>query len=209
MSKNIFVLDHPLKGQYLQKLRDKNSDPEVFRKQVLHLGHLLAVEATRDLETAEQTCETPLCETKEKIVNDEIALVPILRAGIGLVDPFLDFIPQAQVHFLGMYRDEETHEPVHYYNKLPEGKPVDVAYVIDPMLATGGSALATVETIKEWGVKKIKFIGLIGAPEGVKALHDKFPDVDIHLAALDEKLNENAYIVPGLGDAGDRIFNSF
>ena len=118
-------------------------------------------------------------------------------------------LPQAQVWYLGMYRDHDTHEPVSYYNKLPTDNPVDVAYVLDPMLATGGSALVTIEAVKAWGVKQIKFIGLIGAPEGVSAVREAHPDVDIHLAALDEKLNENAYILPGLGDAGDRYFNSF
>ena len=208
MSKNIYTLDHPLKGGFLKSLRDKNSDSESFRRQAKSLGHLLAVEATRDLAVSRQACETPMCDTQENIISENIALVPILRAGIGLVDPFLDFIPNAHVHFLGMYRDEETHDPVSYYNKLPAQHNIDVAYVLDPMLATGGSAIMTIDAVKEWGVVKIKFIGLIGAPEGVKAVHDEFPDVDIHLAALDEKLNESAYIVPGLGDAGDRIFNS-
>ena len=206
--KNVCVLDHPLSGNFLTLLRDKNSSSDVFRAQSKRLGHLLAVEATRDLSVETQAVETPICTTQENVVMQNIALVPILRAGIGLVDPFLDFIPDAQVHFLGMYRDEETHDPVSYYNKLPEQNNIDVAYVLDPMLATGGSAIMTIEVLKEWGVGHIKFVGLIGAPEGVKAVHDKFPEVDIHLAALDEKLNENAYIVPGLGDAGDRIFNS-
>lgn len=208
MTKNIYVLNHPLKGNYLKNLRDKNSSSEVFRNQVKQLGHLLAVEVTRDLKTKPQTLQTPICETIEQVIYQRIGIVPILRAGIGLVDPFLDFIPDAEVHFLGMYRNEETHQPVSYYNKLPEGRPVDVAYIIDPMLATGGSALATIETLKKWGVKDIKFIGLIGAPEGVKAVHDSHPNVDIFLAALDDHLNENAYIVPGLGDAGDRVFKT-
>lgn len=205
----VSVLDHPLAGGYLKKLRDKDSAPEVFREQVKRLGHLLAVEASRDLLTQEQEVETSISKTHENVVFQKIGLVPILRAGIGLVDPFLDFIPEAEVHFLGMYREEETHQPVHYYNKLPDGKPVDVAFIIDPMLATGGSALDTIQTIKEWGVKTVKFVGLLGAPEGVKAVHDAHPDVDIYLAALDEKLNDHAYIVPGLGDAGDRIFKTF
>ncbi len=125
-----------------------------------------------------------------------------------MVDPFLDFMPKARTLFLGMYRDHDTHQPVHYYNKLKDTELVDIAYVLDPMLATGGSALGAIEALKEWGVKKIKFAGLIGATEGVQAVHDVYPEVDIYLAALDDKLNENAYIVPGLGDAGDRIFNS-
>lgn len=206
--KNIYVLDHPLVGTYLQKLRDKNSSPETFRAQAARLTQLLAVEISRDLKTNTQECETPLCTTQEKVVSEKIGLAPILRAGIGMVDPFLNFLPDAHVLYLGMYRDHDTHMPVHYYNKLEDTGLVDTAYVLDPMLATGGSALAAIEALKDWGVKKIKFAGLIGAPEGVKAVHDAHPDVDIHLAALDEKLNENAYIVPGLGDAGDRIFNT-
>ena len=208
MSNNLFILEHPLKGDFLKLLRDKASDPEVFRQQAKRLGHLLAIEATRDLKVDEKKCDTPICQTNENVACQNIALVPILRAGIGLVDPFLDFLPHAHVHFLGMYRNEETHEPVSYYNKLPEQNDIDTIYILDPMLATGGSAIATIETLKKWGAQHIKFIGLIGSPEGVKALHDQFPEVDIHLAALDDHLNENAYIVPGLGDAGDRIFNS-
>lgn len=208
MSENVFVLNHPLAGTYLGALRDKNSSSDVFRQQISRLGHMLALDVTRSLETESQSFNTPLCSTEEQVVFERIGIIPILRAGIGLVDPFLDFLPQAEVLFLGMYRNEETFQPVSYYNKLPEGNPVDVAYVIDPMLATGGSALVTIEAVRNWGVKNIKFAGIIGAPEGVKAVHDKFPEVDIYLAALDEKLNEHAYIVPGLGDAGDRIFNT-
>ncbi len=206
--KNTFVLGHPIAGGALKLLRDKRSSPEVFRQQSTRLSRLLAVEITRDLKTEEQKCETPLQETTERVASETVALIPILRAGIGMVDPMLDFLPRASVFYLGMYRDEETHQPVSYYNKLNEASPTDVAYVIDPMLATGGSAILTIEALKEWGVPKIKFAGLIGAPEGVAAVHEKFPDVDVHLAALDEKLNENAYIVPGLGDAGDRMFNT-
>lgn len=209
MSENIIVLEHPLKGAYLKKLRDKDSSSEVVRAQVKKLSHLLAIEASRDLNTSPQNLETPICKTQEDVVMERIAIVPILRAGVGMVEPFLDFMPEAQVHCLGLYRDEESHEPVSYYNKLPDVCDCDVAYVVDPMLATGGSAIMTIEAMKKWGVKKIKFIGLIGAPEGVKALEENFPDVEVYLAALDDRLNENAYIVPGLGDAGDRIFNSF
>ncbi len=201
--------NHPLAGGYLKQLREKSSCLETFRTQAKRLGHLLVTEATKDLQTAPQKCETPLCETTEDVISESIAIVPILRAGIGLVDPFLELIPSAHVWYLGAYRNETTHEPVAYYNKLPTDNPPDVAYVIDPMLATGGSALWAIEQIKNWGVKKIKFVGLIGAPEGVSALHERHPEIDIHLAALDAHLNENAYIVPGLGDAGDRIFNSF
>lgn len=206
--KQIHTLDHPLMGNYLHRLRDKNASPETFRAQASRLGHLLAVEMTRDLKTKSQEIETPMCETHEQVTSEKIGIAPILRAGIGMVDPFLNFLPDARVLYLGMYRDHETHQPVHYYNKLNDTEMVDVAYVIDPMLATGGSALAAIEGLKEWGVKHIKFAGLIGAPEGVAAVHAQYPEVDIYLAALDEKLNENAYIIPGLGDAGDRIFNT-
>lgn len=208
MSKNVFVLDHPLTGTYLNILRDKASSSDSVRNQVSKLSHMLALEATKDIKTEEISCQTPICTTKEKNLSEKIGIVPILRAGIGMVDPFLHFLPQAEVLFLGMYRNEETHEPVSYYNKLGDSDLVNTAYIIDPMLATGGSALLTIETIKNWGVENIKFCGIIGAPEGIKTIHDKYPEVDIHLASLDKKLNENAYIVPGLGDAGDRIFNT-
>ena len=208
MSKNVFILDHPLAGSYLKLLRDKNSSPEVFRKQISRMVHMLAIEATCDLQTNQESCETPICQTQENVLSERVGLVPILRAGIGMVDPFLDFIPQAEVMFIGMQRDEETHQPIEYYNKLSQSKPMDTVYIIDPMLATGGSAILTIDAIKKWGAKNIKFVGLIGSPEGVEAVHNEFPEIDIHLAALDERLNENAYIVPGLGDAGDRIFNT-
>ena len=205
---NVFVLDHPLVGTYLDQLRDKNSSPESFRCQVRRLGHMLVLQMAQDLGTKEKICHTPLTQTLEQVVCEAVGVVPILRAGIGLVDPFLDFLPEARVLYLGMYRDEETHRPVSYYNKLEDMQKVDVAYIVDPMLATGGSALAAAGAVAEWGVDRIEFAGLIGAPEGVAALHAQYPDMEIHLAALDENLNENAYIVPGLGDAGDRIFNT-
>jgi len=202
------TLSHPLARVFLKDLRDKSSTPDTFRQQVKRLSHMLALECSQDIKTKSIMCTTPLCETEESEIAETIALVPILRAGIGMVEPFLDFLPNAQVHCLGLYRDEETHKPVSYYNKLPQDTPPDTAYIIDPMLATGGSALATIDVIKAWGVKNIKFVGLIGAPEGIKAVHDKHPEIDILLASLDSHLNENAYIVPGLGDAGDRLFNS-
>ncbi len=206
--KNVYTLDHPLVGTFLAALRDKNASSEAFRAQTTRLGRMLALELTKDLSTKEKPCETPMESTTEQVITDSIGIVPILRAGIGMVDPFLDFMPEARVLYIGMYRDEQTHQPVPYYNKLEDTEMVDTAYVIDPMLATGGSARAAIYAIKKRGVKKIKFAGLIGAPEGVKALHEEFPEVDVHLAALDERLNENAYILPGLGDAGDRIFNT-
>ena len=205
---NVHVLKHPLVGGFLDSLRDKESNSETFRAQVSRLGHILAIELTKDLETKEKYCDTPIQGTTEQVIKESIGIAPILRAGIGMVDPFLDFLPEARTLYIDMYRDEQTHLPVPYYNKLEDTEMVDVAYVIDPMLATGGSARAAVNALKEWGVKRIKFAGLIGAPEGVVALQQEFPDVDIHLAALDEKLDKNAYILPGLGDAGDRIFNT-
>lgn len=208
MPADVNTLSHPLAGECLKLLRDKNTTPEIFRQQAAKLTHMLALEISKDLPTTPQTSETPLAQTTENVMASRIALVPILRAGIAMVDPFLYFIPAAEVMFLGMYRDEDTHEPVSYYNKLPEGNAPEIAYIIDPMLATGGSAILTIEAIQKWGVKDIKLAALIGAPEGVKAVHDQYPEIDIHLAALDERLNENAYIVPGLGDAGDRVFNS-
>ncbi|MEM7679426.1 MAG: uracil phosphoribosyltransferase [Pseudomonadota bacterium] len=208
LSENVFVLDHPLTGTFLKSLRDKSSRPETFRAQAGRLSRMLAIEVSRDLQTVDVSVETPITSTTEKVISQSVGIVPILRAGIGMVDPFLDFLPEARALYLGMYRDEESHQPVSYYNKIEDTEKVDVAYVIDPMLATGGSALAAIETLKNWGVETIKFAGLIGAPEGVKTVHAQYPDVDIHLAALDDHLNENAYIVPGVGDAGDRIFNT-
>lgn len=208
MADNVFILDHPLAGTYLAKLRDKKTDPESFRAQAARLSSMIALEITKDLPTKEQSCETPMTITTENVITQSIGIVPILRAGIGMVQPFLDFLPTARALYIGMYRDEETHQPVSYYNKLEDTEKVDVAYVVDPMLATGGSAIAAVSALKDWGIEKIKFAGLIGAPEGVKALHEVYPEVDIYLAALDDHLNEKKYIVPGLGDAGDRIFNT-
>lgn len=204
----VTTLNHPLVGNYLSLLRDKSSSPEVFRAQVKRLGHMLAIDMSKDLHVKFQEINTPICKTKEKTVSDSISIVPILRAGVGLVEPFLDFMPQAKVMCLGMYRNENTRQPVSYYNKLKDTQPTDVAFIIDPMLATGGSALMAINEIKAWGVKTIKFAALIGSPEGVKSIQAEHSDVDIHLAALDDGLNDDAYIVPGLGDAGDRIFNT-
>ncbi len=205
---NVKILEHPLAGSFLLKMRDKNSSPEVFRAQVKKLGRMLALEATRDVKTQPKEVETPLCKTKEDVLVQTMAVVPILRAGLGLLEPFLDFLPEAKTYCLGMYRNEETHEPVTYYNKLDQYEMVDIIYVLDPMLATGGTSVMTIDALKNWGAKNIKFVGLVGAPEGVQALQEAHPDVEIILGTLDDHLNENAYIVPGLGDAGDRIFNS-
>lgn len=172
------------------------------------LATLLAYEATQDLTTADHKVETPLCETTGQRLNQRIALVPILRAGLGMVDPILDLIPDSEVWHLGMYRNEETAEPVEYYNKLPPGKADDVAFILDPMLATGGSAASACEALMKWGVPNIKLLSVIGSPEGVEFLNKTVPDLDIFVCSVDEKLNDQKYIVPGLGDAGDRIFNT-
>jgi uracil phosphoribosyltransferase len=205
---NVFVLDHPLAKTFLFSLRDKDTSSEIFRAQARRLGLMLALEVTKDIKTRPQKVLTPLEETTEAVLDEKIALCPILRAGLGMVDPFLDFIPEAHIYNLGVFRDEETHKPQSYYNKLMDYKMVDTIYVLDPMLATGGTATMVIDILKKWGAPKIKFVGLVGAPEGIEALQKAHPDVPIFLATKDDKLNENAYIVPGLGDAGDRIFNS-
>ncbi len=199
---------HPLVKEKLTALRDINSHPQIFRSLVNDLSTLLCYEATKDLQMVENSVETPMGTAVGKKVNQTVGLIPILRAGLGMVDSMLTLIPEAQVWHIGLYRNEETLEPVSYYNKLPQDPTVDLCYVLDPMLATGGSAVATVDVIKKWGVKTIKFVGLLAAPEGVKALQEAHPDVDIHIAHIDSHLNEIGYIVPGLGDAGDRQFGT-
>ncbi len=201
-------IDHPLTRFHLTKVRDKNTNPQAFRHAVSQLSALVAFEATRELETAEYQVETPLTQCAGFQWANSIGLVPILRAGIGMVDSVLNFIPDAQVWHLGLYRDEATAKPVGYYNKLPSGSPVSLAMVLDPMLATGGSACLACETLKEWGVDRIQILSIISAPEGTQEVQARFPDVDIHTCVIDERLNENKFIVPGLGDAGDRIFNT-
>jgi uracil phosphoribosyltransferase len=161
-----------------------------------------------DLQTKPVTVETPLATTKGEDLKDKIGLIPILRAGLGMVEGVWELMPSAEVWHIGLYRDERTLKPVAYYNRLPVAPTVSVCLILDPMLATGGSAVATVDILKNWGVTKIKFVGLIAAPEGIKRLHDAHPDVPIHIAAVDDYLNEDAYIVPGLGDAGDRQFGT-
>lgn len=205
---SIKTLDHPLVQCHLAILRDKNTKPNEFRDSVNRLSTLLAFDATRDLVTKPITIETPLCETEGSCLADRIGLVPILRAGIAMVDAMLNLIPTSEVWHLGLYRDEETAQPVGYYNKLPIKPSVDFAFILDPMLATGGSAAMAIETIKNWGVSNIKMLSIIAAPEGIERLTGEFPDIEIHTCALDERLNEQKFIVPGLGDAGDRIFNT-
>ena len=205
---NVYASQHPLVAHKLCRLRDRNTEPKKFRELVRELGALLAYEATADLLTIPRQVETPLTHMVAAELKEKIGLVPILRAGLGLVEGVWGLMPSAEVWHIGLYRDEKTLKPVQYYNKLPIEPTVSVCLILDPMLATGGSAVATTDIVKHWGVKKIKFVGLIGAPEGIAAMQSAHPDVPIYLAAIDDHLNERGYIVPGLGDAGDRQFGT-
>jgi uracil phosphoribosyltransferase len=208
MTENVFPSPHPLVAHKLTKLRDRDTDPKRFRELLREIAALLAYEATRDLATEPIHVPTPLAETRGERLVEKIGLVPILRAGLGMVEGFWELMPSAEVWHIGLYRDERTLKPVEYYNKLPIEPTVAVVIILDPMLATGGSAVATVDILKRWGVRKIKFVGLIAAPEGIGNLHSHHPEVPIHLAAVDDALNEHGYILPGLGDAGDRQFGT-
>jgi len=205
---NVFVSPHPLVAHKLAKLRDTNTEPKKFRELVREIAGLLAYEATSDLLTEEVDVTTPLAVTRCRVLREKVGLVPILRSGLGMVEGFWELMPSAEVWHIGLYRDENTLKPVEYYNKLPTEPTVSVCLILDPMLATGGSATATVDVLKRWGVKKIKFVGVIGAPEGIAAMTAAHPEVPIYLAAVDERLNEVGYILPGLGDAGDRQFGT-
>lgn len=205
---NVYASKHPLVAHKLSRLRDKNTNPKKFRELVREIAALLAYEATADLTTRPREVETPLATMQGAELQEKIGLVPILRAGLGMVEGVWELMPSSEVWHIGLYRDERTLKPVEYYNKLPTEPTVGVCLILDPMLATGGSATATVEVLKRWGAKKIKFVGLIGAPEGIAAMQKAHPDVDIYLAAIDDHLNEKGYIVPGLGDAGDRQFGT-
>jgi uracil phosphoribosyltransferase len=205
---SVFVSSHPLVRTKLTALRDVRTEPITFRRLVRELSWLLGYEALADLPLAESEVQTPLTVTTGHRLAVQLGLVPILRAGISMADALMELTPAAQVWHLGLYRDEQTHRPVHYYNRLPLAPTVDVAVVLDPMLATGGSAIAAIDTLKAWGVPDVRFVGLIAAPEGVAAVHARHPDVRLHIAALDSHLNEHAFIVPGLGDAGDRQFGT-
>jgi uracil phosphoribosyltransferase len=205
---NLIVSKHPLLAHKLSKLRDTKTEPKKFRELVREMAGLLAYEATADLKIEQTEVQTPLEKTTGYVLLEKIGLVPILRAGLGMVEGIWELMPSAEVWHIGIYRDEKTLKPVEYYNKLPTEPTVSVCLILDPMLATGGSAVATVNVLKRWGVKRIKFVGLIGAPEGVAHLQKYHPDVPIHLAAIDDHLNEIGYIVPGLGDAGDRQFGT-
>ena len=203
------IVEHPLLQHKLSILRNKQTGTKEFRDLVGEIATLLCYEATRDLPLEEVEIETPITMAKTKVLaGRKLALVPILRAGMGMLDGMLTLLPAAKVGFIGLYRNEETLEPVEYYCKLPSDINEREVFVLDPMLATGGSSCDAIAQIKKRGAKHIKFIGLVAAPQGLKALHEAHPDVDIYVGALDEKLNENGYIVPGLGDAGDRIFGT-
>lgn len=205
----IVVMDHPLIQHKLSILRDVSTGSKEFRALISEIANLICYEATRDLTLEEVEIETPICKTKAKVLSGKkLAVVPILRAGLGMVDGMLALVPSAKVGHIGLYRDPETKQPVEYYCKLPADIEERDVFVVDPMLATGGSAIDAISQIKKRGPKHIKFLGIIAAPEGLKALSEAHPDVDIFVAALDEKLNEHCYIVPGLGDAGDRIFGT-
>ncbi len=202
------VSHHPVVQDKLAQLRAQDTPPEIFRKLIYELSLLLGVEATSDLLTEPVEVQTPLQPCQAQRLADSIALVPILRAGLGMVDGLSALLPRASVRHLGFYRNEETLEPVEYYAKKPSGPCEDLCLVLDPMLATGGSAAAAVDQVKAWGAKRLKFLAILGAPEGVEALQAAHPDVDLHLCVLDEKLNSKGYILPGLGDAGDRLYRT-
>lgn len=205
---NIHISKHPLVLHKLTVLRDKNTNYRVFRDLVHELALLLSYEVTQDLQLASRTVTTPMGDANGFFANEKIGLVPILRAGLGLVEGMMKLLPDAQVWHIGLYRDEHTLRPVQYYNKLPDQATVEMCIILDPMLATGGSAVATVDILKEWGVKHIKFMGLLAAPEGVERLNKAHPDVQIYVGTVDERLNDIGFIVPGLGDAGDRQFGT-
>lgn len=205
---NVYPSTHPLVRHKLTKLRDEHTEPKKFRELVRELAALLTYEATIDLATRRVQVQTPMAGTQGDYLEEKIGLIPILRAGLGMVEGVWELMPSAEVWHIGMYRDEHTLKPVAYYNKLPVQPTVAVCLILDPMLATGGSAVACVDILKQWGVTKIKFVGLIAAPEGIQRLHGVHPDVPIHIAAIDDHLNEHGYIIPGLGDAGDRLFGT-
>ena len=205
----VHVLDHPLIQHKLAILRNKDTGVKEFRELVGEIAGLMCYEATRKLPLQEVEVKTPVAVAKCRVLaGKKLAIVPVLRAGLGMVDSMVALIPSAKIGHIGLYRDPETHKPVEYYCKLPEDIANRQVYVVDPMLATGGSAIAAIQFLKDRGCKNIIMMNIIGCPEGVKAVQEAHPDVEIYLAAMDEKLNEHCYIVPGLGDAGDRIFGT-
>ena len=205
---NLHVMSHPLIQHKISILRNEATPVKEFRELVNEIALLMGYEATRDLDMVERPVKTPICETNGKFISKQVALVPVLRAGLGMVDALMSLIPAAKVGHIGLYRDPETHVPVEYYCKLPNDISERQAIVLDPMLATGGSAAAAIDFLKEHGAKRIKLMCIIAAPEGVEAVTKAHPDVEVFCGVIDEKLNENCYIVPGLGDAGDRLFGT-
>jgi uracil phosphoribosyltransferase len=205
---NVFVSNHALIQHKLAKLRDVNTDPKKFRELIREVSILLAYEATQDLALKPVRVTTPMGVASGHVLEEKIGLVPVLRAGLGMVEGIWEMMPGAEVWHIGLYRDERTLHPVSYYNKLPVEPTVQVSLVLDPMLATGGTAVETINILKRWGARRIKYIGIIAAPEGIARLSQAHPDVPIHLAVIDSHLNEIGYIVPGLGDAGDRQFGT-
>jgi len=205
---HILESQHPLVRHKLTLLRDRDTESKKFRELVREIAILLAYEATADLKTKPRQIETPLGTAEGARLEDKIGLVPVLRAGLGMVEGIWEMMPTAEVWHIGLFRDEHTLKPVQYYNKLPVEPTVQVCLILDPMLATGGSAVATVDILKRWGAQRIKYVGIIAAPEGIAALSTAHPDVDIYVAAIDSHLNDRGYIVPGLGDAGDRQFGT-
>ncbi len=206
--KMVYESTHPLTKHKLTMLRKVSTKPKKFRELVRELALLLCYEATADLGTTPIVAETPMGQADGQELTDKIGLIPILRAGLGMVDGIWEMMPGAEVWHIGLYRDEDTLQPVSYYNKLPTNPTVQVCLVLDPMLATGGSAVATVDILKKWGATRIKFLAILAAPEGIAALQEAHPDVPIHVAKIDSHLNDIGYIVPGLGDAGDRQFGT-
>ena len=206
---NVHVMDHPLIHHKLAVLRNKETPVKEFRELINEISGLMCYEATRNLPTMDVEVETPVATAKCKMLaGKKLAIVPILRAGLGMVDALVDLIPSAKIGHIGLYRDPVTHEPVEYYCKLPEDIGNRVTFVVDPMLATGGSAVAAIDFLKKHGCKNIIMMNIIGCPEGIKKVQEAHPDVEMYLAACDERLNVHAYIIPGLGDAGDRIFGT-
>ena len=209
MTGKVIVMEHPLIAHKISYIRQENVGTKEFREMIGEVAQLMCYEATRDLELKDVRIKTPIAEmTGKQLAGKKLAIVPILRAGVGMVDGMLSLIPAAKVGHIGLYRDPETLEPVEYYCKLPADCSERQGFVVDPMLATGGSSVAAIRMLKEKGVKNIRFLCIIAAPEGVRRMQTEHPDVDIYIGALDEKLNDHGYIVPGLGDAGDRIFGT-
>ena len=208
MQEKLHIMDHPLITHKITMLRDENTNTKDFRQLVYEIALLMGYEATKDLTLTDTEITTPLMKTTKKVLNQKVAIVPILRAGLGMVDGVLDLIPSAKVGHIGLYRDHETLKPVEYYCKLPTDIESREVIIVDPMLATGGSSAAAISFIKKRGAKNIKFMCILAAPEGIEVLRKEHPDVELYCGAVDDKLNEKGYILPGLGDAGDRIFGT-